>query len=298
VVSNGVVISEVVISQNLLSGLDSAAILALPGTFITDLDITGNLMTSVGQTIPVGLPTAAGVTSVLGGILLLGSGNTNVKICENVVESVGPALDVSLPGQTWILGIYVSVASGLRVAGNRVIDVAPLSPVTFGGGIRMDAVTGRADVVDNEVRRASTPPLNADPSPFGALSIIVVGDANIRGNTFEAFGDGPIILVQQARSCLFCNNECFLDNPPGTSLTTKVVQLGSPSATNGAIIASGNFVQIASSQDGVKASSIIELYPADSATALTVLGNITGGSIEVNGALLSEPWLSLNVVYG
>ncbi len=290
VVSTAVVLYDVVISQNRLENLGGPGILAFSGTFLTDVDITGNLMTSVGQTQSIALFTPPAIQGGLGGILLLGSGNTNVKICENIIEGVGPAADVTPPAEEWILGIYVSVASGLRIAGNRIINVAPMGPVTRGSGILLAAVTGRADVIDNEVRRTTTPPGVQDSSPWTALEIDSVDDVSIRGNLLESFGSTPTVVIVATASCLFCDNQCFLDNSVlDVAAVILVVNIFAD-----AIIASNNYLQGLGLRE-------MSLNPTSQPPQLTVLGNVLNGQITVGPGIpnvpLPAPWAALNVTF-
>jgi hypothetical protein len=100
----------------------------------------------------------------------------------------------------------------VRITGNRVVNVAHDRAVDFGMGIWLTDVYGLADVVNNEVRRAFELPDERDASPWSALTIFrVFGNANIRGNLFKSFGASSTVFVLGSLSCLFCDNQCFLD---------------------------------------------------------------------------------------
>jgi hypothetical protein len=285
IVLKGGVLLGTIISQNQIGMLGDAGIRAEPASYALDLDISGNVIASVGL---------GGSAEILAGIVLPPrTVAINLKVSENVVEVVGPG-----PQTNICAGIWVTLVADARIAGNRIVDVGPTSPVQFGGGILIMAVVGRADVVDNEVRRASIPPLNGDASFWCALAnLIVTGDANIRGNLLESFGRSPTVLMGVSRSSLFCDNQCFLDNPINSPPSMLVVQLGFKQLNAGAVIASNNFVQgpsLPNVAGGVQAA--MNINPAVPAKTLTVLGNITSGNIMVGTALLGNPWAPLNVI--
>lgn len=283
VVKTGTILMEAIFSQNQMGGLGGAGILSETKSFALDLDISGNTIAGAG------LSPAA--NAIHAGIQLRATSNLNVKISENMIELIGPG------GQKVPIGIEIFVCVDLRIAGNRVVDVGPSTPIPGGLGIVVSEIVGRVDIVDNEVRRASIPPSKGDSSQWYALGIgVVFGDANIRGNRFESFGSTQTVLVLIAtRSCLFSDNQCFLDNVPNSPLPTIAVQLGfdKRDISAGAIIASGNYVQAPGRK---QIDSVMSLHPR-SATTLTVLGNITsGGGITVGGSALGTPWNQMNVI--
>src|SRR5262249_39364435 len=136
-------------------------------------------------------------------------------------------------------------------------------------------------------------------SVWAALSInLLFGDANIRGNQFESFGSVPTVLVDTVtQSCLFCENQCFLENPNTAALEGLVVRLGLSDRVNaGAIIASNNFVRGPAQFLTHNPGPVMNLNPKDAKKTLTVLGNITSGGIAVGSSLLASPWDQLNVI--
>ena len=283
------ILLETIISENQLLNLGGPGIQMESGSFAIDLNVTGNSMGFVGLT-----TTASGL---LGGIVLQGI-VLNANIIGNSLEAIGPntTLNASRVGLAMIFGADV------RIAGNRVLDIGPQGPVNVSVGIFPFAVLGRLAVNDNEVRRASVPQMNGDTSQWAALLIgVVLGDITIRGNLLEAFGSMAAVTVLISRSCIFANNQVFLDNPVAPSSSTLAVELGvqiNNQSYGGAIIASNNFVQtpVPLEQTGFF-SQVMTLNPKDKDKTLTVLGNITSGAIYVNGAPL-DPKLGppLNVV--
>jgi hypothetical protein len=281
-VMQGTRLTGTIVSQNQMSNLGGAGIAAPTGSFAVDLNIAGNVISTVGLTAPAANAFQSGI--------LLQATVFNLNIADNVIENVAPGPQVNLRS-----GILVTLAEGLRIAGNRIVNVGPITPITLGGGILVLAVAGRADVIDNEVRRAVTPPLNGDASPWGALLIVnVAGDANIRGNLLESFGTGPTTLVVLAKTCLFSDNQCYLDNPNTAALPVLAVRIGeSETITAGMIIASNNFVQTPIPQTG-GIVPVMNLNPANP-KKISVLGNIVSGEITVGASVLAAPWAPLNV---
>ena len=281
---------ETIIAQNQLLNLGGTGILKEQGSAVVDLNITGNSLARVA----LDKAQLAPFSSPLGGIVLLAS-SFNINVSENVIEVVGPNANASRAG------IRLNVGADVRIAGNRIVDIGPHGVVDFSAGIFVGIIVGRVDIVDNEVRRASILPANStDTSQWITLLIgVVVGDVNVRGNLLESFGSIPTVALLFARSCIFSNNQCFLDNPASAQLPRLVVLLGaSPKLTAGAIIASGNFVQVPMLPNlGAGSPPVMNLNPANVSKSLTVLGNITSGRIEVGGSpLAAVPWGPLNVI--
>jgi hypothetical protein len=285
------VLWDTIISQNQLLGLGGAGIVveSTPNWSVFDLNITNNTMRLVGM----------GASDVFGArfmaAILLLAPMINVDVNENSMQTIGFDPDSTASR----FGIYMYAAAGFRAAGNRIFDVGPVTTVGSSAGISVLYAVGRVDIVDNEVRRASVPPFNGDSSSWWAIFIwSVAGNVAIRGNILESFGTQPTVLVVVAISCVFTDNQCFLDNQAGTVLPIPVVRLGlSEWSRAGAIIASNNFVQVPLM--GHDPPTMV-LIPKDSKKTLTVVGNITSNYIGVGsgGAVLDAPWASLNVQTG
>jgi hypothetical protein len=290
-VTRPTVLLETIISQNQLLNLGGAGIKLESGSRVVDLKITGNSLANLGL--------AQATTLDLVGIELLAT-SFNVNLSENVIEVVGPNLNAN----TSRMGILLNLGADVRIAGNRIVDIGPPGAVNFSAGIALLAIVGRVDIVDNEVRRASVPPAsNTDASPWSALLIgVVIGDVNVRGNLLESFGSLPTAMLLLARSCIFSDNQCFLDNSGLAPLPRLAVLLGAnPKVPAGAIIASGNLVQVPVPVTQVGGSvTVMSLNPTSVAKSLTVLGNITSGLIVADGtplgALTTLPWAPLNVI--
>jgi hypothetical protein len=161
------------------------------------------------------------------------------------------------------------------------------------------------DIADNEVRRAGLPPSNGDSSPWFAVWILIAfGNVAIRGNILESFGGAPTVFLGFALSCVFTDNQCFLDNVKtlGGNLPDLVIWLGfSESSNAGAIIASNNFVHGSGGSPVAGPGPAMVLNPKilipqnPKGSTVTVLGNITSGYILVGPNQIEEPWASLNV---
>lgn len=299
-VKKGTLLWETVISQNQLLRLGGAGVIMEPGGDISafDLNITSNAMTLVGMTSGVD---KAFENPTMAGILLLAP-MINVNVNGNTMEAVGTD-----PGSTAVRnGIGIFVVIDFRAAGNRIIDVGPPSTVGLSAGIVVLAAIGRVDIADNEVRRAGIAPPAGDPSNSGWSAVAVgvaVGNVAIRGNMLESFGSTPTVVLASALSCVFTDNQCFLDNviqPGPTSPNALAVLLGFNEKSNaGAIMASNNFVKAPVPFDPVanvkKPQTVMILNPKDKKNTLTVQGNITSGNIFVGTAPLEGPWAPLNV---
>jgi len=272
---------ETIIAQNQLLNLGGSGIKMEAGGFAIDLHITDNSLASVALT---GTNDAALVAIWLLAVAF------NVKVNENVIEVVGPNANVNASRA----GIRMNAGADVRIAGNRIVDIGPVGAVNLSAGVFLPATIGRLDLVNNEVRRASVPPANnSNPSLWSALLLgYVVGDVNARGNLLDSFGSIPTALLLFARSCIFSDNQCFLDNSATAALPTVVVELF---AAN--IITSGNFVQVpVANTTGGAPPTVVILKPADIAKNMTVLGNITSGLIQAGAGPLTAPWLPLNAV--
>ena len=292
-IKKSTILLKTIIAQNQLLNLDGTGILKEQGSAVLDLNISGNSLASVA------LDTAQRSTflSPLGGIVLLAS-SFNINVSENVIEGVGPNANAPRAG------IRLNVGADVRIAGNRIVDIGPQGGVDFSAGIFVGIIVERVDIVDNEVRRARIPPVKkTDYSTWITLLLCVVGgDVNVRGNLLESYGSLlPTVALLFAQSCIFSNNQCFLDNPASAGLPSLVVLLGVSSklkVTAGAIIASENFVQVpmVPSTGPDSLPPVMNLNPANALNSLTVLGNITSGRIVVDGNPLASVWTPLNVI--
>ena len=237
----------------------------------------------------------------------------DVAIAGNVVEGVGVASEGAL-GRIGILAIR---CESTRVSANTVADVGPPDEfIGLSAGIAVLDYFQRADVLDNAVRRADdAPPANAAGEWFGIViaggdwaaapalgSATLVGEKNVytmlglagrmvvfpkgrdsvgvRGNVIDAYGQAPAVQIVTDAPCIFTDNRCFLGGVEGV----PVVRLAA-----GAAIASNNYLN-----GPIKSLGLDLELPAGG--PFTVLGNISSGPIEVDGAALPPPWQPLNVI--
>jgi hypothetical protein len=172
---------------------------------------------------------------------------------------------------------------------------------------------GHVDVAANLIRRQLTP--NDDNSLWEAICILGFGSepagkfqaqsftnlnaighvnavsslaasgaepmrAGVVSNTCHGYGRGPLSQVLITGSCRFSDNQY-------ACLSEKVEAVVDVTAE--ALIAAENRIEC-----GREVRSLdVKL---GNAKALTVLGNIVGGPIIINGAALGGPWQPLNVI--
>ena len=99
-------------------------------------------------------------------------------------------------------------------------------------------------------------------------------------NTCHGYGRGPLAEVVITGSCRFSDNQCACTSEK----VAAVIEVTAESA-----IAADNRVECS------RNTLALDLKLGN-AKALTVLGNIVGGPILVNGAALGAPWQPLNVI--
>ena len=104
--------------------------------------------------------------------------------------------------------------------------------------------------------------------------------AGVVNNTCHGYGRGPLSQVLITGSCRFSDNQYAC-----TSEKVEAVV----DVTAEALIAAENRIEC-----GRNAKSLD--VTLGNAKALTVLGNIVGGPIIINGAALGGPWQPLNVI--
>jgi hypothetical protein len=297
------------VTDNRISGLTGAGILALAGATVVETVISRNQLLSLGGSGMALADLAVDIdivgNSILGaglnptaniaGIGLLGVFNANIS--ENRIEVVGPAA----AGIT-VLGIEILLGADVRLAGNHIADIGPVtSSTSFGVYVYTPVASYRLDVVNNEIRRASILPKTLQHP--GWLALALLGDTvNVRGNLLESVGqvsgDGiPLgkTLVQASTayisangSCLFSDNQCFQD------YTSKIARPLVVAIVAKTIIAMGNRIQGPGAKTG-QFSMSLEDGSAGKAGMLTAVGNITTAGIGVPDTPLSVPWAPLNI---
>jgi hypothetical protein len=240
-----------------------------------DLNISDNSLGFVSQTVTPAFLVMAGIQLRI---------VFNINLNQNVIEAVG--LNPSIVASR--RGVFLDVAIDTRVEGNRILDIGPPSLVTGSWGINIRSYFGRAHVLNNEVRRASVPPTTLDTSRWRALDLLALGDVNVRGNLLESFGIVSTVRLLATNSCIFGENQCFLDNPAGVSAFALAVL-----AAGNVIVAPNNVVQV----PAANGQGVMMLSSKDKDHNLTVSGNVTSGPIQLPGpAPLPATWLPLNVI--
>jgi len=231
-------------------------------------------------------------------------------VSDNVISGIGHNAAIA----TVIAGIRSDLGLDLRVSDNTIANIAP--PTDFrslAAGVLVVGPLGHVDVAANVIRRQFTP--NDDDSLWEAICILGFGSepagkfqaqsftnlnaighvnaisslaasgaepvrAGVVSNTCHGYGRGPLSQVLITGSCRFSDNQY-------ACVSEKVEAVVDVTAE--ALIAAENRIEC-----GREVRSLdVKL---GNAKALTVLGNIVGGPIVINGAALGGPWQPLNVI--
>ena len=225
-------------------------------------------------------------------------------------------------------GITSAAVQRLRVAGNDVMDIGP--PGAFDGGFAVGVLLrsphAQASVGDNQVDRESVPlfqgggrfialwadepdgkrlvsrigvlstlridanttltlgagrPIvsrtsaGANTDPVGAVAVPRGSNVSILGNAFGARGDLPAVQVLASGDCQFTNNRC--------ELRGKGAKFAVDLASSATIVSSN---RVRGAETSIKIGG--------NTKNATVLGNITTGSIDLDGTL-GAPWAPFNL---
>ncbi|HEY6250655.1 MAG TPA: DUF6519 domain-containing protein [Candidatus Angelobacter sp.] len=271
-----VILAETTIAENQVGNLGGSGIVV--GGFAIDIDIARNSLVFV-DLLPLREQTFIGGSIRLTLVI-------NANLSENKIESVGSAI----AGIRGFGAILIGVASEVRIAGNRIVDIAP----GILSGIFGLLVLGRLDATDNLVRRASIVPAQPDQAQW--LALFALGQTvNIQGNLLESFGSNSPGAVQiNSQQCIFSNNQCFLDDPSGANTPILVINL----IATQSIIAMGNRVQgpTASTSPAPSPSMALSVPAVGNIPPVTVIGNVTSAGISVNNGPVPTPMAPLNVI--
>ena len=291
------------IDGNQVSGVGGGGIVMGPRGAADILTVEGNQLVDLGLLRDDEKQTAAAIDL---------SASRDVCIAGNAIDGVGR----NARSASRRAGIAVTACDSVRITQNTVTGVGP--PDQFFGvtaGILVLDAFQRADVLDNSVRRAEGDPPPDPQSPWygiliagagkgakpaGAAFTVVSGESAyrfhpalgrgvklplgraslaVRGNVVEAYGTAPAVLIETIVPCLFNDNRCFL--AARENLSTARVQAA-------AAVAANNYLEGSEKLAGLE----IEV-PA--AAPFTILGNISGGGVALNGAPIPAPWHQLNV---
>jgi hypothetical protein len=275
---NGTFLLATLIAQNQMTALGGDGIQLMGNTTI-DLDIVENSLLSVAQ-----LPRDG---KAVAGIQVRSAMNGNIS--QNRIAQLGPQTGTAAVTRS---AIFVTLGVDVRIAGNQVTDTGPDPSSSL--GIRTQAVLGRLDVNDNNVRRATTP----TPAKSQCLALEAVGDVvSVQGNLFESFGGGTpafpgTVAIAALSSCTFSNNQCFLDDSNDSGLNL-VVQVSAQQS----IIAMGNRVKgpVGTTVSNAGPVSMILMLPAANIPPVTVIGNITSAGIAVQPSGMPPAMAPLNI---
>jgi hypothetical protein len=280
---------ETIIARNQLLNLGRGGIVMVNTASAVDLNIAGNSLAFVAQSVD---PTDPDQPFMVGMQLIAA---LDVNLDGNAIEDLG--LD---PNQSGVrAAIYGGLFDDLRVAGNRIQNIGPTGLKQSSGGVVLVFLTGRVDIADNEIRRAIVPPANGDASDWNSLVLeACINDVSVRGNLLESFGVGLAALIGSPKvqklnpaSCIFTENQCFLDNPSGAA-SRPVVQIAALS-----IIAGNNYAKGPGERGTIDLDGPFNTASNTLTGPITVVGNLTSGRITINGgALPANPFGPLNVL--
>src|SRR6476661_6850484 len=305
---NGIAIETLLVSakieQNVFNAINGNGVIMLPGSAAGSMSVLANELINV----------ANGTTEETRSVELAAIHLRQVFVAEvsdNVISGIGH--DAALA--TVIAGIRADLGLDLRVSDNTIANIAP--PTDFhnlAAGVLIVAPLGHVDVAANLIRRQLTP--NDDSSPWEAICILGFGSeqggkfqaksftnlnaighvntisnlaasgaeplrAGVVNNTCHGYGGGPLSQVLITGSCRFSDNQYVC---AGEKVEIIVVDV-----TAEALIAAENRIECRRDARSLNVT-------LGNAKAVTVLGNIVGGPILINGAALGAPWQPLNVI--
>ena len=305
--ANGITVETLLVSakieHNVLNAITGNGLIMLPGSAAGSMSVLSNELINIANG-----PAEATKGSEFAAIHL-----RNVlagAISDNTISAVGH--DASLAAV--IAGIRADTSLDVRVKGNTIVNVAP--PIDFqnsAAGVLIVIPLSHVDVSANLIRRQLTP--NDDNSPWEAVRILGLASepaaklhgasftnltaservnavssfaaseaapvrAGVINNSCHGYGRGPLAEVEIAGTCRFSDNQC-------SCVSEKVAAVIDVTAE--AVIAAENRVECS------RNARALDLKLGN-AKALTVLGNIVGGPILVNGTALGAPWQPLNVI--
>jgi len=304
--ANGIAIETLLVSakieRNVLNAITGNGVIMLPGSAAGSMSVLANELINIAngtaEATTRGELAAIHLRNVFAG-----------AVSENAISGVGHNASLAAV----IAGIRADMSLDLRVSENTITNVGP--PTDFqnpAAGALVVSPLAHIDIAANLIRRQLTP--NDDNSPWEAVRILGFSSepagklqgasftnlsthgqvnaisslaasaaavrAGVINNTCHGYGRGPLTEVVITGSCRFSDNQYACTSEK----VAAVVEV-----TAEAVIAAENRVEC-----GGNARSLD--LKLGNAKALTVLGNIVGGPIMVNGAALGAPWQPLNVI--
>ncbi len=305
---NGLSIETLLVSalveDNVFNAVEGNGIIMQPGSVAGSVKVLGNEL--------INIAVAEGTTdkaTEIAAILLRGV--FEGAISDNAISSVG----TNSPLAAVIAGIRVENSLDVRVSDNSITNIAPVAQFSnTAAGILVVGPIVNIEIADNLIKRQITP--NEDASaPWQAIRIAGIGassssgvfrafdshstlsrvstvnafaaaavpaneQAGITANSLHGYGRSALAEILVTGSCRFTGNHCACTGekmPAGAVVTATT------------IIAAENRVQCGRNTIG------LDLKPANE-KAFTVLGNIVGGPILINGVALDGPWQPLNII--
>jgi Right handed beta helix region/Family of unknown function (DUF6519) len=292
------------IEHNILTDISRNGLVMAKGSGAESLSVLGNQLIDVA--------TAAAAESQnpyweIAGIYLLGVAVGAVS--DNILSGIGAkANDAGI-----IAGVLVDFCPDMRINDNLIVNLAPvINFKNLAAGVYVLGPPANVQIAGNTIRRQLEAPDVLDDSKWQAIFISSqrtlerrfagftdlsatqrvnvidslaaasarnADDAGIHGNTLHGYGSAPLVEVSATSTCRFSDNQCSVEQQKIAVALT---------ATN--IIASANRVDCKPVTQG------LALNVPDPKTGFTVLGNIAGGPIKVNGDPLDVPWQPLNVI--
>ena len=304
---NGIAIETLLVSakieHNVFNAIKGNGVVMLPGSAAGSMSVLANELINI----------ANGTTEETRSVELAGIHLRSVfagAVSDNVISGIGH--NAALAAVT--AGIRADLGLDLRVSDNTIINIAP--PTDFhslAAGVLIVSPLGHVDVATNLIRRQLAP--NDDNSPWEAVCILGFGSeqggrfqaksftnlnaighvnvvsnlaasgaepvrAGVVNNTCHGYGRGPLSQVLITGSCRFSDNQYAC----ASQKVEAVVDV-----TAEALIAAENRIECGRDVRSLNVT-------LGNAKALTVLGNIVGGPIIINGAALGGPWQPLNVI--
>ena len=296
-------IVSAVIQDNVFNSIAGNGLIMLPGSAAGSLKVLANELINIAVA-----DTPSEKSTEISAIYLRGVFEGAVS--DNAISAVG----TNSPLANVIAGIRVDSSVNVRVSDNTITNVAPATQFANPGiGVLVVGPIVNVEIADNLIKRQILPhdndgspwqairiaglsgqqaapssfvALNADSpagqvnsiSTFAAAAAPANEQAGIVGNSLHGYGAKPLAEVLVTGSCRFSDNHCSeIDD----KLQTEVALAAD------AIIAGNNRIESA------RSTRALDLTVGNKEN-FTVLGNIVGGLIKVNGADLDAPWKPLN----
>lgn len=317
-------LSDVHVADNGIARFADSAV-RLDGAF-TDATFTGNTIADCGGGVNMTLDSSGDVLTVSGNRIrdtigrgrgVVAGGVTLVRVAQadlrdNTVARVSAA--DSLFGA---FGVATIGCASARLSRNEVHDVRSDRGPEFSAGIGCFETFGSLDVADNisvmtpEGGFALLIGWPRRDNPEWANLVVDAGEArffvsatsvakvvrrnnrqpsHVGGNLLRAAGEVPCVLVSEPSAGIFADNQCHHESGQSPIVTIDAFSLAFTSN------------QVRAEQENVSVrlrigdQGFVEIDNQQVfGEALTALGNLTNGPIEVNGNPLGNPWSPLNI---